>query len=81
VRLNKIPAGFGESNLECRAATSLGTALLRRAFIEFFRRGTRRVALAVDTQSLTGATRLYERAGMWVERLYSVYRKELRGYE
>lgn len=59
----------------------LGTALLRRAFVEFYRRGTRRVALAVDTQSLTGATRLYERAGMRVERLYSVYRKELRGYE
>jgi hypothetical protein len=27
---------------------------------------------------LTGATRLYERAGMRVERLYSLYRKELR---
>ena len=55
----------------------LGLALLRRAFGEFYRRGTRKVALAVDSQSLTGATRLYERAGMRVERLYSVYRKEL----
>lgn len=59
----------------------LGGTLLRRAFVEFYRRGTRRVALAVDTQSLTGATQLYERAGMWVERLYSVYRKELAGHE
>jgi mycothiol synthase len=56
----------------------LGLALLRRAFAEFYHRGTRKVALAVDSHSLTGATRLYERAGMRVERLYSVYRKELR---
>ena len=55
----------------------LGLALLRRAFGEFYSRGTRKVTLAVDSQSLTGATRLYERAGMRVERLYSVYRKEL----
>jgi mycothiol synthase len=56
----------------------LGLALLRRAFGEFYRRGVLKIALAVDSQSLTGATRLYERAGMRVERLYSVYRKELR---
>jgi hypothetical protein len=48
--------------------------MLRRAFAEFYLRGRRKVALAVDSQSLTGATRLYERAGMRVERLYSVYR-------
>jgi mycothiol synthase len=59
----------------------LGLALLRRAFGEFHRRGITKVALAVDSQSLTGATRLYERAGMRVERLYSVYRKELRPSE
>jgi mycothiol synthase len=56
----------------------LGLALLLRAFGEFHHRGIRKVALAVDSQSFTGATRLYERAGMRVERLYSVYRKELR---
>jgi mycothiol synthase len=59
----------------------LGLALLRRAFAEFYSRGRRKVALAVDSQSLTGATRLYERAGMRDERLYSVYRKELRSGE
>jgi mycothiol synthase len=59
----------------------LGLALLRRAFAEFYSRGRRKVALAVDSQSLTGATRLYERAGMQLERLYSVYRKELRSGE
>jgi mycothiol synthase len=56
----------------------LGLALLRCAFAQFYNRGRRKVALAVDSQSLTGATRLYEKAGMRVERLYSVYRKELR---
>jgi mycothiol synthase len=56
----------------------LGLALLRRAFGEFHHRGIRKVALAVDSQSLTGATRLYERAGMRIEWLYSVYRRERR---
>jgi ribosomal protein S18 acetylase RimI-like enzyme len=56
-------------------------ALLRRACAEFYRRGRGKVALGVDSESLTGATRLYERAGMRVERLYSVYRKELRPEE
>lgn len=56
----------------------LGLALLRHALGEFYRRGKRRVALGVDSESLTGATRLYERAGMGADRLYAVYRKELR---
>lgn len=57
----------------------LGLALLRHVFGEFCRRGTRKVALGVDSQNLTGATRLYERAGMREDRLYSMYRKELQG--
>jgi mycothiol synthase len=44
----------------------LGQALLRHAFGEFYRRGKRRVALGVDAENPTGATRLYERAGMHV---------------
>jgi len=32
----------------------------------------------VDAQSLTGATRLYEKAGMHMERQFSFYEKELR---
>lgn len=54
----------------------LGLALLRHAFGELFRRGTRRAALSVDSESLTGATRLYERAGMRVERQYDVFEKQ-----
>jgi mycothiol synthase len=44
----------------------LGLALLHHAFGEFYRRGETRVALGVDAQNPTGATRLYERAGMHV---------------
>jgi GNAT superfamily N-acetyltransferase len=56
----------------------IGLALLRHALGEFFRRGTRRVALGVDAANPTGATRLYERAGMRVTKQYAVYGKELR---
>ncbi len=56
----------------------LGLALLRHAFGEFYRRGIRKAGLGVDAQSLTGATRLYERAGMRVYRQFYTYEKELR---
>lgn len=56
-------------------------ALLRHAFGEFYRCGMRKAGLGVDSQSLTGATRVYERAGMCVERQYDIYEKVLRGAE
>jgi mycothiol synthase len=56
----------------------LGMALLQHAFGEFYRRGTYDVGLGVDAQSLTGATRLYERAGMHPLVHYDSYEKELR---
>jgi GNAT superfamily N-acetyltransferase len=56
----------------------LGMALLRASFGEFWRRGERRVALGVDAHNPTGATRLYERAGMRVLWQADVYEKELR---
>src|SRR5229473_1962879 len=56
----------------------LGMALLLHSFGEFYRRGVHKVGLNVDSQNLTGATRLYERAGMHVARQYNTYEKELR---
>lgn len=53
-------------------------ALLHHSFRELGRRGKRRVALGVDGSSLTGAVRLYERAGMHVERERVLFEKELR---
>lgn len=55
----------------------LGRALLQHAFAEFHRRGYERVALGVDASSLTGAQRLYEKAGMRVVRQYDFYEKTL----
>ena len=52
-------------------------ALLLRAFGQFYDRGERRVALAVDSESPTGATRLYERVGMRVAWKIVAYEKEL----
>ncbi|HLJ36314.1 MAG TPA: GNAT family N-acetyltransferase [Ktedonobacteraceae bacterium] len=56
----------------------LGLALLHHAFGEFYRRGYHRADLYVDSQNLTGATRLYERAGMHIVRQFDKYEKELR---
>jgi mycothiol synthase len=56
----------------------LGLALLHHSFAEFHQRGRARVGLGVDASSLTGATRLYERAGMRPIRQFDTYRKILR---
>ena len=56
----------------------LGFALLTHAFRELYGRGMQRMALGVDAESPTGATRLYERAGMHIGQQYATYGKELR---
>ncbi len=56
----------------------IGLALLRHAFNEFYRRGQKQVGLGVDASSLTGAVRLYEKAGMYVALQFDLYEKELR---
>jgi mycothiol synthase len=56
----------------------LGLALLDHSFGEFYRRGTKTVSLGVDAASPTGATRLYQKAGMRVASEFVIYEKELR---
>ena len=56
----------------------LGYALLKHAFAAFHADGKKRAGLGVDAASLTGALRLYERAGMKVLRQFDQYEKELR---
>jgi mycothiol synthase len=63
----------------------VGLALLLHSFGEFYRRGSRcrdsclvPVLLGVDSQNLTGAVRLYLRAGMHVAHEDYTYMKELR---
>jgi mycothiol synthase len=56
----------------------IATALLTQAFAEFHRRGERRIGLGVDTRNETGATRLYERAGMQATYVDVIYEKIIR---
>lgn len=56
----------------------VGLALLLHSFREFSQRGQRKAQLGVDSGNLTGALRLYQRAGMHVLRQFDLYEKELR---
>lgn len=56
----------------------LGMALLRQSFVTFYERGYTRVGLGVDAGSLTGATRLYQNAGMHIAQQFDGYEKEIR---
>ena len=61
---------------EDRRGEGLGLALLQHTFVEFRRRGKARVSLHVDTDNLTGAVRLYERAGMAADPRLVVWKRE-----
>jgi mycothiol synthase len=56
----------------------IGEALLRTSFAEFRRRGLHVVKLDVDAGNETGATRLYERVGMRVNRQYDDFERIVR---
>jgi GNAT superfamily N-acetyltransferase len=56
----------------------LGYALLKNSFALFYADGKKRAGLGVDASSLTGALRLYERAGMRVLRQFNQFEKEHR---
>ena len=56
----------------------VAVALLYHSFAEFYRRGQHKVGLTVDSSSLTGATRVYERAGMHADQHTAIYAKVLR---
>ena len=72
--------GFIEVLGVCRSwrRQGIALALLHHCFREFQARGQKRVGLGVDAASLTGATRLYEKAGMTASRQFNVFEKELR---
>jgi mycothiol synthase len=53
----------------------IGSALLRRAFATFADRGLRRVLVSVDAQNPTGATALYERAGMRILKRWDLWER------
>lgn len=55
----------------------LATALLLHSFHDFRRRGATKVGLGVDAENTTGAVKLYESAGMTVERRNDTYELKL----
>lgn len=55
----------------------IGLAMLYRIFEGCYKKGLNKVGLGVDAESLTGATRLYERAGMKVKVHFVRYEKEI----
>jgi GNAT superfamily N-acetyltransferase len=59
-----------------RQGIALG--LLHHVFHEFRKRGKKAVGLGVDSENLTGATRLYEKAGMKINREHVLYELELK---
>jgi GNAT superfamily N-acetyltransferase len=56
----------------------MATALLHHSFGEFYRQGKLNVGLGVDSQNPTGATQLYEHAGMHIAEALDLCEKELR---
>jgi mycothiol synthase len=56
----------------------LGEALLLHSFAEFHKRGMNTIGLVVDAQNASGATRLYQKAGMSIAAEFVYYEKELR---
>ena len=56
----------------------IGLALLHHSFGVFWERGYKKVGLGVDASNLTGALKLYKKAGMEIDRQFNLYEKELR---
>ncbi len=80
---------YGPEDKEAGYVSSLGVkrpwrrqgiaqALLLETFGEYYKRGKTKVDLEVDAESLTGATDLYRKVGMFVLRQFDLYEKELR---
>jgi mycothiol synthase len=55
----------------------VGRALLVESFRAFHRRGHRQILLGVDSENPTGATRLYESAGMTADRQWDHWERHL----
>jgi mycothiol synthase len=65
--------------LRSHRGRGIATAMLRESFAEFERRGLPRVRLNVDSDNLTGAVSLYQRAGMRVVTSYDLWARAIDG--
>ena len=68
---------FGLCVLRPWRRRGLAQAMLLHSFGQLYARGMWCIGLGVDADSLTGATRLYEKVGMHVERRHEMWEKEL----
>jgi mycothiol synthase len=79
---NRFRSGIGWiGTLGVRRAwrkNGLGLALLTHSFGEFYKRGMTTIGLGVDASNPTGATKLYQRAGMCAASEFAMFEKELR---
>jgi ribosomal protein S18 acetylase RimI-like enzyme len=64
---------------EAYRGRGIGKALLLASFRMFEERGSKRVSLGVDAGNATGATELYEKAGMRVEQRHELYQRPVSG--
>ena len=55
----------------------LGYALLLATLLEFQRRDAELATLDVDAENVTGALRLYAKAGMHAQPLFTIWSKEI----
>ena len=69
--------GTGSESASMAASRPRERALLLHLLCELRRRGAARAGLGVDAENPTGATRLYESAGMYVEGEHVTFVKEL----
>jgi ribosomal protein S18 acetylase RimI-like enzyme len=60
-----------------RRRQGLGLALLQHAFFVLYQRRCTCVTLDVDAANVTGATRLYHRAGMKIDKQWRIYENEI----
>ena len=82
VPVGALAASVGESGwvdwlavLATHRGRGIGLALLHRSFHTFAERGVRRVTLNVNAQNVTGATAVYERAGMRVVNAWDLWER------
>jgi GNAT superfamily N-acetyltransferase len=61
--------------LDSHRGRGIGAALLHRSFASFAGRGVRRVRVNVDAENATGATGVYERAGMYVANRWDLWER------
>jgi GNAT superfamily N-acetyltransferase len=61
--------------LDSHRGRGIGAALLHRSFASFAGRGVRRVRVNVDVENATGATGVYERAGMYVANRWDLWER------